>query len=177
MSAKRFMLDSGNVTRRIRKRWIIDSGGVARLIKKRWVIDAGGVARLTYQYADALSLLAGTNPGVAPIVGYFLPAGAGSLTPSVLGDGMTVSKLCDTYGFSTQPNQRLLEIQGFTTDPGRNYLFSLLLNGVTVLPANVTSYTFTPPSPGIPGTADWTWTQPASGLVSGTTYPVVLTRS
>ncbi|HEY6927444.1 MAG TPA: hypothetical protein VI653_28475 [Steroidobacteraceae bacterium] len=65
MGANRYMVDSGGVTRHIKKRYVIDSGGVARLIVKRYIVDASGVTRLTYLALQVIPLTI-SNTHIAP---------------------------------------------------------------------------------------------------------------
>jgi hypothetical protein len=151
MSARTFVVDSTGTTR-FPKRWFaIDSGGVARLGRRVFVLDSGGVARLIFTGADFLTLVSASAP-VAGSNGY-AQGGFGSLTPTVLGDGSTVTTLDASV---TTPFPLNFTITGYPGTIGSAYLKSLTLNGATFL-ATAASFS----GGGAGGSAVWTW---ASGF-------------
>lgn len=166
MSAKTYVVDSGNVTR-FPKRWIaIDSGNVARVAKRVWFIDSGNVARLIFTGADYLTMVSGTSAGET---GYFVSS-FGTLTPTVLGDGATVRFLFTTL--TTPPmHQLLFQISGYAGTIVSTYLTSLTIDGST-LPVGTSTFS----GGGVGGQAEWTWS-PSPNLAAGTTYPVIVQRS
>lgn len=175
MGAKRFMVDAGGITRRIKKRFVVDAGGVTRRIKKRYIIDPSGTARLTFNgNEDDFVVVAGTNSVNG--TGFFHVSGNtfGSLTPTtVLGDGMSIIELYDD-----NTNHRTLTIGGFLTAPVATYLASITCAGPTLTPTSST-FTFTSIFNGSFGfLGRWQWSTSVSGFfVPGNTYPGVLIRS
>jgi hypothetical protein len=157
-----YVVDSGNVTRKLKTLWVVDSGAVSRRIKKLWVIDSGNVARLVFTGQDDLSLVAGTAGGSS---GYVL-SGFGSLIPTTLGDGKTVNSL---FSSDTSPFPLTFVVTGFSSDPTSAYLTDIVVNGVTLL-ASAAVYAYSG------GQAQWAWASGAR-MFSGTTYPIVVQRS
>ena len=166
MSAKTYVVDSGGTTRFLKRVYIVDSGNVTRKVKRIWAVDNTNTARLVFTGADYLTLIAGVTFGET---GY-TQGGFGSLTPSVLGDGSTVTSLFTTP--TTPPQQELFfVITGYPGTVTSSYLTSLTINGAT-MPATAATFS----GGGAGSQAEWTWT-PSTALVGGTTYPVVVQRT
>ena len=166
MPARTFVVDSGGTSRFIKRWFAIDSGGVARLAKRVFVFDSGGVARLVFTGADFLTLITASAP-VGGSNGY-IQGGFGSLTPTTLGDGSTVTEIAASV---TSPFPLNLTIRGYPGTIGSSYLTSLSLNAALFTAA---SASFSGGTPG--GSAVWTW---ASGFHFGAsqTIAVILQRT
>jgi hypothetical protein len=166
MSSLTYIVDSTSTTRKVKKLFVVDSGSVTRRIKKGWIIDSSSVARLIFTSADFLTLVTAGAP-VAGSNGY-IQSSFGSLTPTTLGDGSTVTELAASV---TTPFPLNLTIRGYPGTITSAYLTSLTLNAATFL---ATSATFSGGSPG--GSAVWNW---ASGFHFSTseTVAVVLQRT
>lgn len=179
MGANRYMVDSGGVTRHIRKRYVIDSGGIARLIRKRYIIDSSGAARLTFQYAFVFSGIAGAisgaGPGFSASFAFGTMNGGGVGQPASLGyslGGPGPISLSDLYvatAFSS-----VLEVEGFPSDPGQGWVQQLTLVGTsnTFIRTGLdpgTSYSFTASPAGV---AKWIWNSAFTpgGFAAGQPY-------
>lgn len=159
-----YVVDSGGVSRKIKKPWVIDSGGVAHRLKKIWVIDAGGTARLVFRFGDELSLLAGSSGAVTGYVqGLF-----GTLTPHTLSDGANVVAI---EANASSPYPLTLQINGYAGSITSSYLDNLNISGNVFTGA---SATFSGGSPGV--SAFWSWST-GFHFISPNTYPVVVSRS
>lgn len=167
MSAKTYIVDASNVTRRLKKWGVVDAGNVTRMLKKAYYVDASNVTRLIFAAADNLVMVTG---GSNNAYGYVNP-GFGTLTPSVLGDGKTIIQL--TIGTPTHVFD--LGISGFTSNPGIGYLTSILIN-TAVSPQTYLASAATFVYNASAGIAGWEWTG-AGALSFGLTVPVVVTRS
>jgi hypothetical protein len=155
------VVDSSNTSRLVKRLFVVDSGNVSRQVKRMFVVDSGNVSRLVYTGQDDLSLTAGTSAGTS---GYAV-SGFGSLTPTVLGDGMTVA---DLYSSNTAPFPLTFVITGFSSNPGSGYVTSVLINSTTLLGSSA-SYSY------YGGQVTYTWSSGVR-LAAGTVYPVVITR-
>lgn len=111
------------------------------------------------------SITAGTFS--AYVVGYHPTSGTGSITGGTFG-ALTIADLHDV----TNLGNSFLYISGFSSDPGKNSLTSIVSNGVTKLGSNAT-YTYSG------GLAQWEWPGPGNvfGFVNGVNYPTVVTGS
>ena len=166
MPARTFVVDSGGTSRFIKRWFAIDSGGVARLAKRVFVFDSGGVARLVFTGADFLTLVTASAP-VGGSNGY-IQGGFGSLTPTTLGDGSTVTEIAASV---TSPFPLNLTIRGYPGTIGSSYLTSLSLNAALFTAA---SASFSGGTPG--GSAVWTWASGFHFSVSET-VAVILQRT
>jgi hypothetical protein len=166
MSARTLIVDSGGTTRQAKRMFIVDSGSVSRLVKRIFVVDSGSVSRLVFTGADYLTLVTAGAP-VAGSNGY-IQGGFGSLTPTTLGDGSTVTEIAASV---TSPFPLNLTIRGYPGTIGSSYLTSLSLNAALFTAA---SASFSGGTPG--GSAVWTW---ASGFHFGAsqTIAVILQRT
>lgn len=155
-----YVVDSGNVTRRVRTPWVIDSGNVARRVRKIYVIDSGGVARLVFFTAQNFSMTAGSSGSLSGYDhGIF-----GTLSPTLLPDGNTIFSIFRT---SPSPFPLDLYITGFSSNPGSHYLTSLFINSTTFLATSAT-YSYAA------GAANWHWAT-GTNFISGNFYSGVIT--
>jgi hypothetical protein len=166
MSARTLQSDSGGVTRQSKRIPLEDSGGVTRIIKRILASDAGGVTRLVFTGADFLTLVTASAP-VGGSNGYE-QGGFGSLTPTTLGDGSTVTAIAASV---TTPFALQLSITGYPGTITSSYLTSLSLNGNVFLQS---SASFS--GGGAGGTALWTW-NPGFHFSASETVAVVLQRN
>lgn len=176
MGAKRYIVDAGGTTRKIKTRYIIDAGGVTRKIKKRYIIDGSGVGRLTFNgNEDDFVVVAGTDGNVHG-TGYFHVSGTtyGSLTPSVvLGDGMSIVNLYDD-----NTGHRTLLIAGFPTAPVATYLASInCASSPALTPATATFTSIFNGSFGYLGQWQWLTSSIGGFFTPGNTYPGVIIRT
>jgi hypothetical protein len=161
-----YVVDSGSTTRLLKKCYVVDSGGTTRQIKKIYVVDSGGTTRLVFLSSNNLTLIAGAATNATGYNSTGHPP-FGSITPSAtLNDGNVITIL-ET---STPGTPDLtLRITGFSADPTASYISSISINGGTTFGTVASSYAYGS------GMATWIWNSfPASVLVSGTSYPVVL---
>ena len=166
MVARTLISDSGAVTRQAKRLIIEDSGSVARIVKRLFISDSGAVSRLVFTGADFLTLITAGAP-VAGSNGY-IQGGFGSLTPTTLGDGATVTEIAASV---TTPFALNLTIQGYAGTIASSYLTSLMLNATTFL---ATSASFA--GGGAGGSASWTW-NPGFHFTASETVAVVLQRN
>ena len=190
MSANRYMVDGGGVTRHIRKRYVIDAGGSTRLIKKRYIIDAGGTARLTFLFGDQLTMVAGRNDSgfIPDAPGYYHQGNSasweGSLTPVTLGDTSTVSALVSNnngQSFSNLPGYWFIDIvsvpgYGASNPIPKSYLTEIVVSGpgvgvVSLTGASSVFNTITNNS------GSWAWGPGLPAFITGDTYSVSVVRS
>lgn len=166
MVARTLISDSGAIVRQAKRLIIEDSGSVARVVKRLFISDSGAVARLVFTGADFLTLVTAAAP-VGGSNGY-IQGGFGSLTPTTLGDGSTVTEIAASV---TSPFPLNLTIRGYPGTIGSSYLTSLSLNAALFTAA---SASFSGGTPG--GSAVWTW---ASGFHFGAsqTIAVILQRT
>jgi hypothetical protein len=103
------------------------------------------------------------------IVGYQPTEGAGSITGGTDGP-LTIFAIWDVVNLGNS----FIEISGFTSDPGKTSLTSVVANGVTKLGSSAI-YSYNSSS----GVATWEWQGPGNvfGFVNGSVYPVVVTAS
>jgi hypothetical protein len=166
MTARTLIVDSGGTTRQAKRMFIVDSGSVSRLVKRIFVVDSGSVTRLVFTGADLLTLVSATFP-VAGSNGY-VQSSFGSLTPTILGDGSTVTEIVASV---TTPFALTLAITGYPGTIASTYLTSLTLNAAAFL---ATSASFS--GGGAGGTATWTWS-PGFHFTNSETVAVVLQRN
>jgi hypothetical protein len=166
MVARTLISDSGGTTRQEKRIAIEDSGSVTRIAKRILASDSGGTSRLVFTGADFLTLISASAP-VAGSNGY-IQSGFGSLTPTTLGDGSTVTEIAASV---TTPFPLNLTIRGYPGTIVSAYLTSLTLNAATFL---ATSASFS--GGGAGASAVWMW---ASGFHFGAsqTVAVVLQRT
>jgi hypothetical protein len=96
----------------------------------------------------------------------------GSYSPTGLTGGKTVRGIYDTKGCAGSATA-VLEVQGFSSDPGTSWLTSVTCNGVTKL-QSAASYTYTS------GTAKWSWSSSPFGffaLTNGTNVSCSITHT
>jgi hypothetical protein len=166
MVARILESDSGGVTRQIKRIAMSDSGGVTRIIKRVLASDSGGVTRLVFTGADFLTLVTAAVP-VGGSNGY-IHGGFGSLTPTILGDGSTVTEIAASV---TTPFSLILAITGYPGTIASTYLSSLTLDSAAFI---ATSASFS--GGGAGGTATWTW-NPGFHFSNNETVAVVLQRN
>jgi hypothetical protein len=177
MSAKTYIVDSGNTTRRIKKWWVIDSGGVARNLKKVWVIDAGGVARLVFQSASIFTMTASHFSGQ----GGYVQGVEGSMTPLGGGpDGLMINgnqliQLDSTFPGGANLILVIQQAGGGPAPSTKTYLTSMVLQqagqaAVTFTGASATSFGYSAPQ------GQWEWSS-GFGFPIGTTFTVTLTTT
>jgi hypothetical protein len=153
-----YIVDSGNVTRKLKTPWVIDSGNVARKIKKIWVIDSGNVARLVFT-GNTFTLTSGTAGGSS---GYSNP-GLGSLAPSnLLSDSNTIQEIASS---NTNPHPLIVSITGSGISAG--YLASIQFTPGSTLLGSAATFS------GGPTSGQWNWSTGLS-LAAGP-YTVVIT--
>lgn len=150
-----WIVDSGNVSRKLKTPWVIDSGNVARKIKKIWVIDSGNIARLVFE-GNIFTLTSGSAGGSS---GYS-NGGFGSLAPSnVLGDGNVIQQIASG---NLLPHPLIIIITGSGLTSG--YLTSVTFTPGGTLLGSAASFT------GGGATGQWSWSSGQS--LSGGPYTV-----
>jgi hypothetical protein len=164
MVARTLISDSGAVIRQAKRILISDSTATVRVVKRLFISDSGAVARLVFTGADFLALIAGSAGGSN---GYTQSA-FGSLTPSTLGDGSTVTELASAATF---PHNMIFQITGYSGTITSGYLTSLAINASVFL---ATSASFSGGSSG--GSASWTW-NPGFGFSNGSSYSITVQRT
>jgi hypothetical protein len=165
MGAKYYVVDSGGVTRKVKKFHVVDSGGVTRTLKKAYVVDASGATRLYFTSADDFTLVVGTEPLGGEGRGY-AQGGFGNITPSpVLGDGTTIVDLL--IGNNTHILN--LSIAGFPSNPGAGYVATLVINGTTTFLGSAATYSYSG------GQATWQWSG-AGRFTAGTSVGCEITH-
>jgi hypothetical protein len=92
-----------------------------------------------------------TGP-VVTLYGY-LPGYMGSFSPATLTGGYTVASFFETIAYYSLQS-RTLVIQGFTADPGADWLIALTTRGQTMSGATASSYSYGS------GGATWQWFAP-----------------
>ena len=166
MTARTLIVDSGGTTRQAKRMFIVDSGSVSRLVKRIFVVDSGSVSRLVFTGADLLTLVTASAP-VGGSNGYE-QGGFGSLTPTTLGDGSTVTAIVASV---TTPFALQLSITGYPGTITSSYLTSLTLNTAVFLQSSASFG-----GGGAGGTAIWTW-NPGFHFSASETVAVVLQRN
>jgi hypothetical protein len=163
MASRTFALDSGNAARLAARIIAIDSGNAARVAKRIFVVDSGNVARLIYQGTRQLTITSATS---GTIKGY-QRGSFGTLTADI--SGPSTSGLSDFSFFnnSSGPSAQLA-IDGFGADPGQSWFTTATANSVALASSSATY--------GFAGTrATWTWSGSTWGMVTTTSYTLVLT--
>ncbi|HZT03684.1 MAG TPA: hypothetical protein VFA39_15595 [Steroidobacteraceae bacterium] len=163
--SKIYTVDGGNVSRLVKKIYAVDGGNVSRQVKKVWVVDGGGVSRLVYTSAHSFSITAGQfNNGDGTFdKGYSANNFViGSITNAVDPNGRTIKEFYDVTA-----GTGLLQLWGFPSDPGINYIKDITANSVTRVPF---TYTWIG---GVNGIANWGFNN--FGFVNLSTYPAILT--
>lgn len=123
------------------------------------LIGSGGVITNTFNLTAATIPSgggAGYNDGSAGTVG----SAAGSLSPASIGR----ATIAEVGSFSGAPNQDIIWIKGFTSDPGINWLVSITINSASHTGSSAT-YTYDATH----GIGKWAWTD-TWGVVTGNTY-------
>jgi hypothetical protein len=82
----------------------------------------------------------------------YLSGNFGTYSPTGLSGGKTVFAIMDFTPSLCSSNESWLEVSGFSSDPGKNWLTSITCNGVQNL-ASASGYSFTS------GIARWAWGQ------------------
>jgi hypothetical protein len=106
-------------------------------------------------------------------VGFDKPAGFGTYSPTGLTGGESVAIVFDQnsdFGMCLHPTYSLLEVSGFSVDPGQDWLTSITCNSVENTGSGAASFNYSS------GTATWTWTKLFS-LVSNTSTTCNITHS
>ena len=118
-----YMVDSGNVTRKLLDPWAIDSGGVARKLKKIWVIDSTNVARLVFT-SNIFTL----SPGASGGTNGYVQGAFGSIAPSNI---LTDTNVIEELTSGTITHTMILVINQGASGPSisSSYLTSLTING------------------------------------------------
>lgn len=164
-----YVSDSGGTTRIPKKIYVSDSGGTTRLVKKIYVSDSGGVTRLVYEGGYQFTITAGVVSGGGN-TGYSNGLGTGggvygSISNPPAGNlpsGKIIAGVFDQTGGSN-PQGAELVITSFASDPGKNSLVEIILNGHTYTGSSAT-YSFG-------SSARWSWgAANLYGLVNGNTY-------
>jgi hypothetical protein len=153
-----WIIDSGNVSRKLADPWVIDSAGVARKVKKIWVIDSGNIARLVF-LSNIFTL---TSSQVSNTSGY-AQGSFGSLAPSnVLTDSNIINEIASS---NLTTHNMVLSINKGSSGPSITsaYLTSLTING-TVFLGSSASFS----GGGANGT--WTWSSGANLETGGNPY-------
>jgi hypothetical protein len=148
------------------------AGGTVRQGKRIFLFDAGDTARLIFSAADTLSMIVGTG-GAGGNNGYIL-GGFGSLTPTTLGDGTSVTELAVSNMGSSTPHVMILALQGYPGTITASYLTSLQINTGSLFTPSTPGFSFAGGAPG--GSANFTWTG-APFLTNGATDVVTITRT
>jgi hypothetical protein len=166
MSARSFIVDSGNTARLAKRLFIIDSGNVARQAKRIFVIDSGNVARLVYVSAitNSRTLTAAfADDGVLAAYEGYSSVGIttgpfGGIDNATISSGAFGSLTLQTLTIEFIPRSpqtfqdTRLDIAGYGSDPGAtNGFASFTINGHTLTPADRNSYSFGS------GVATWTF--------------------
>lgn len=123
-------------------------------------------SQLAMAASDSATLLVGggsascpDGPGISNIDGYVPGLPIGSYSPTGLTGGKTVAVVMDrTTNCIGMSSIAVLEVSGFASSPGANWLSSITCNGVT---NNATTSLFSY----VAGTGYWVWFQPF-GLLS-----------
>jgi hypothetical protein len=153
------------------KRIFLFSSGTARQAKRIFLFSSG-TARLVFSAADTLSMIVGTG-GAGGNNGYIL-GGFGSLTPTTLGDGTSVTELAVSNMGSSTPHVMILALQGYPGTITASYLTSLQINTGSLFTPSTPGFSFAGGAPG--GSANFTWTG-APFLTNGATDVVTITRT
>lgn len=154
--------------RKIRNVYVNDAG-TWRSIKKAYVNDAG-TWRQVFSAQDDLSIIAGHSALLGGADGYSTNTPViGSISGATLGDGKTVTKLMTFH--SVEEVVLALQISGFSSDPGQNYLVSLDAYIANVLGQFASLYSYSS------GSATWQWNDVTSVFTAGSTYPIAIVRS
>lgn len=164
----------GGTWRTIRAIGVNDSG-TWRNIRAKYVNDSG-TWRQVFRYADVLSISVGNNGGT--LDGY--DSGSyGSLTPDLLADGTVVESIVEN------DNPGTLQIQVLTYSASQltsGYFSSITSNGVTVLAADIDSFSSfnagAPPGPtGKPWLSSFRWDGGVFGWTNGNSYDIEIIRA
>lgn len=94
------------------------------------------------------------------LVGY-TPTTFGSLTLATLSDGKTCVSVYDDRDNNSPLYAAVLSINGFSSDPGRGYLYDVTANGVTRLSSAATTYSYSG------GRAIWEWEDVTTAFLFG----------
>jgi len=165
MAARSFAVDSGATARLAARIFAIDSGATARLAKRIFVVDSGNVARLVYQGTRQWTITTATS---GTIRGY-QRASFGTLTADITGPSTAGLSVFSTFNNSTGPSAQLA-IDGFgATDPLQGWFTTVTANSVALASAAATGYVFSG------GRATWTWSGSTWGMLTTTSYTIVLT--
>ena len=113
------------------------------------------VCRIAAAYTDAGTLYVsfkanGTCPGPVIDTGYNSYISIGSYSPTGLTGGKTVSALVDVMGPLCPIMSSELDISGFSSNPGTNWLSTVTCGSITKLRSSATFSYYN-------GTASWIW--------------------
>ncbi len=123
-----------------------------------------GVSGSGGPFTDVLSMTQGTwTSGPIQLRGYN-PGYMGAIAPTLLAGGKTVTGFYDTFN-GPQFLESRLWVNGFSSDPGKEWLLSVVINGKTRTGSSA-QYSYGS------GRAEWRWPSPTFGFLfntSGTT--------
>lgn len=144
----------------------VGSGGGWKAVEGVWV-GAGGVWKPAFSSRFRASLTVGSPGGFPTYYGY-VDEGYGSLTPNLIPPS---SVQIAVWAESFDDNTCVVQIRGFSSDPGQDFFESAGLVGAGYLPSAAAAYFYSG------GVATWQWSIDivgAWGLPNGETVDVEL---
>jgi hypothetical protein len=159
-----YVVDSGSVTRKLKKCYVVDAGGTTRAIKKIWVCDSSAVSRLVFTSTSVFTMVAAAftvGPGLT-IVGYSVPDAFGSLSPHADVIGNTVSAI-----FSEARVSGISYQLAVASNVGQSYFTTFAVAGQGSLASAAATYSYSAAT----GLAIWGWST-AISFTAGNTYTI-----
>lgn len=158
MSSRLLLVDSGGVSRQLRRLLMVDSGGTTRNIRRLFMVDAGGTARRVFVYALLEATITVGNSG--NVYGYNTGL-YGALSPDTYTDNGANSRQIIIAQWDTSSDAMQLAISGASVPDTDTSFGSIVVNGYTFTRASRTSYN------GSAGGGTYSlWTWQGTGLVA-----------
>lgn len=145
----------------------VNDNGTWRRCKEVFVNNNGTWTRIHGTGLFDATLTAGQSSG---LVGYRASIGLGSMSPTVTDDSRTVVSFYNAV-FGLETDDVILEIQGFSSDPGTSWLSSVTVSGFGSLTPASAVYSYGG------GTAVWTWEDVGHPFVNGGVYTIDISRN
>lgn len=146
----------------VRDVYVNDSGTWKRV--RELYTNNGGTWTLVFFSGLEATLTAGQSGGGANI-GFRTTSGFGSLSPQTMEDGRVVRSL-----YWSSADSVLLEIDGFSSDPGATYLGSVEISSFGTLNQSSALYSYGA------GAASWTWSFVGQPFVNGFVYTIIIRK-
>lgn len=161
------VVDSGAVSRQVKRLIVVDSGGVSRQVKRCFVVDSGGVSRLIFASTSVFTMVAGQVSFGHGITTTGFSAGLfGTLTPSTDLNGNTIQAMDNQSAGGGVFNVTI----DAASNPGSTYFTSVTFTGTggATFLTSAASYGYSG------GQATWSWSAGSAYLSNGSAYTVTI---